>query len=70
MTKMKYFKKRRRLEWIELCAWESLYWEQHPGFLRSKKGSFLSTNLFLKRKALPKEPYFLSTGSFFRKKVL
>jgi len=28
-----------------------------------------STNLFLERKALPKELYFLSTGSFFRKKV-
>jgi len=43
---MKYFKKRRRLEWIELCAWENLYWERHPGFLRSKKGSFLSTGSF------------------------
>ena len=30
----------------------------------------IPTNLFLGRKALPKEPYFLSTGSFFRKKVL
>ncbi len=27
------------------------------------------TNLFLERKALSKELYFLSTGSFFRKKV-
>ena len=31
---------------------------------------YFSTNLFLGRKALPKEPCFLSTGSFFRKKVL
>ena len=29
----------------------------------------INTNLFLERKALPKELYFLSTGSFFRKKV-
>jgi hypothetical protein len=28
------------------CTWKNLYWEQHPGFLRSKKTSFLSTGSF------------------------
>ena len=36
-----------------MCVWENLYGELHPGFLRSKKGSFLSTNFSLKKKALP-----------------
>ena len=27
-------------------TWENLYWELHPWFLRSKKGSFLSTGSF------------------------
>jgi len=46
----------------------------HPFFVfiadqRNNYFFSFSTNLFLERKALPKELCFLSTGSFFRKKV-
>ena len=38
----------RLLRSIELCAWENLYWEQQPLFLRSKKLPFLAQVLSFK----------------------
>ena len=53
--------------WVEVYGWDPLLKrEEIEGFGVKALDFSFSTNLFLRRKALPKELYFLSTGSFFQ----